>query len=60
MTVGMVNLPGKEPALRLYFSGQSLAELRKVLDRAMNTWEPADQPVWLQDLSEVVDLELAQ
>lgn len=36
-----------------------LQQARVVLDRAMNTWEPQDWPVWLGPLSDRVDRELA-
>jgi hypothetical protein len=37
------------------FESSEIPELRVVLDRAMNTWEPAEQPPWLQGLSDAVD-----
>lgn len=39
---------------------KELAEFRQVLDRAMNTWEPALQPSWLQEISDGVDRRLAK
>ena len=36
-----------------------LQELRTMLDRAMNTWEPQDWPAWLDPLSSRVDKELS-
>ena len=41
------------------FTKEELPDLRKLLDRAMNTWDPRDQPGWLQGLSERVDRALA-
>lgn len=41
------------------FTKEELPALRKVLDRAMNTWAPQDQPVWLGELSDRVDRSLA-
>ena len=46
-------------ALTVTFTESELPDLRKVLDRAMNTWDPHDQPGWLQDLSDLVDKALA-
>lgn len=40
------------------FTPDQLPELRETLDRAMNTWEPQDQPKWLRGLSERVDAAL--
>ncbi len=37
---------------------QEVRELRSVLDRAMNTWEPKQWPAWLSQLSEAVDRSL--
>lgn len=42
------------------FTKEELPDLRKVLDRAMKTWEPQNQPRWLQGLSERVDRALDQ
>lgn len=42
----------------LGFTPAQLPELRETLDRAMNTWEPQDQPKWLRGLSERVDAAL--
>jgi hypothetical protein len=33
---------------------------RKVLDRAMNCWEPQDQPAWLQGMSDELDRRIAE
>ena len=41
------------------FTKEELPDLRKLLDRAMNTWGPRDQPAWLQGLSDRVDRSLA-
>lgn len=41
------------------FTKEELPDLRKVLDRAMNTWEPQNQPDWLPELSDRVDRWLA-
>ena len=41
------------------FTKEELPDLRKLLDRAMNTWGPLDQPAWLQGLSDRVDRALA-
>ena len=46
-------------SLTITFTESELPELRKVLNRAMNTWDPHDQPGWLQDLSDLVDKTLA-
>ena len=46
-------------ALTVTFIESELPDLRKVLNRAMNTWDPHDQPGWLQDLSDLVDKALA-
>lgn len=40
------------------FDPQGLKDLRATLDRGMNTWEPQEQPKWLQTLSDRVDLAL--
>lgn len=45
--------------LTVTFTTEELPGLRKVLNRAMNTWDPQDQPGWLQDLSDLVDKKLA-
>ena len=37
------------------FSRAELPELRRILDRAMNTLEPDHQPDWLKRLSDAVD-----
>lgn len=42
------------------FDTSEIPELRVVLDRAMNTWEPCLQPKWLQPLSDSVDRLLAR
>ena len=42
------------------FSPEDLPELRQVLDRAMNTWEPERQPTWLQGFSDTLDRRLAK
>lgn len=42
----------------ILFNLEELAEFRQVLDRAMNTWEPALQPSWLQEISDDVDRRL--
>lgn len=45
-----------DPALVLVFSSlRELQELRVTLDRAMNCWEPVNQPAWLNDVSATVD-----
>ena len=44
--------------LHIAFDDNELPQLRHVLDRAMNTWEPKDQPQWLKDLSNKVDQKL--
>lgn len=45
--------------LTITFTTEELPGLRKALNRAMNTWDPHDQPRWLQDLSDLVDKKLA-
>jgi hypothetical protein len=48
------------PLVAAAWAGKAqLQELRVTLDRAMNTWEPQDWPVWLGPLSDRVDKELA-
>lgn len=42
------------------FAPEDLPDLRRVLDRAMNTWEPALQPAWLQPFSDALDRRLAK
>jgi len=32
-----------------------LAELRQVLSRALNTWDPLDVPPWALDLADMLD-----
>lgn len=44
--------------LHIAFTDNELPQLRHVLDRAMNTWEPKDQPQWLKELSTKVDQKL--
>lgn len=44
--------------LQVSFEDHELKELRVVLDRAMNTWEPDRWPAWLPDLSAAVDQRL--
>lgn len=51
-------LPPQYAALLL--SPEEVRQFREVLDRAMNTWEPALQPPWLQDLSDSVDQVIAK
>ena len=58
MSVIISHASGKTPVVRVHLSGDSVRELRTVLNRAMNTWEPGNYPDWLQDLSDVVDEEL--
>ena len=58
MTAFVTTAPGKEPVVSCYFSGGSVQELRTVLNRAMNTWEPDKFPEWLQNLSDLVDKQL--
>ena len=41
--------------LNLKIENHELPDFRKILDRAMNTWEPRDQPPWLQEMSNAVD-----
>lgn len=45
-------------AFTVTFEQSELPELRTVLDRTMNTWEPHQQPKWLQQLSDDVDAAL--
>ena len=59
MTAFVTTAPGKEPVVSCYFSGDSVQELRTVLNRAMNTWEPQDWPEWLHRLDAAVDSELS-
>lgn len=37
---------------------ETLKNFRMMLNRAMNCWEPAVQPKWLQELSDRVDAAL--
>lgn len=41
--------------LGMSFTAAEVVELRTVLNRAMNTWEPNQHPTWLQPLSDKVD-----
>lgn len=45
-------------SLTVIFEHSELPQLRTTLDRAMNTWEPHQQPPWLQQLSDQVDNQL--
>lgn len=58
MTAFVTTAPGNEPVVSCYFSGDSVQELRKVLNRAVNTWEPQDWPEWLHRLVNTVDQQL--
>jgi hypothetical protein len=51
-------LPPTEDLLVEVFYPSQLEELRATLNRAMNTWEPNDQPKWLQAFSDRVDARL--
>ena len=42
------------------FSDEELPSVREVLNRAMNTWEPHNWPIWLSDFSDAVDLRLSR
>lgn len=44
--------------LHIMFEEEEIPDLRRVLDRAMNAWEPKDQPRWLQELSDKIDRRL--
>lgn len=43
------------PAVNFVLSWHQLADMRVVLDRAMNTWEPGKQPPWLAHFSAQID-----
>lgn len=58
MTVLVMPGTDKEPVVGCLFSGSSVQELRQVLNRAMNTWEPQDWPEWLHRLDAAVDKQL--
>lgn len=47
-------------AFAVCFTVDELRDLRVVLDRAMNTWEPHLQPPWLQTLSDELDRRMAE
>ena len=36
-------------------TAEHLGDLRVILDRAMNTWDPNSQPTWLRAFSDRVD-----
>lgn len=52
-------LVGPGTGLVVVFHEDMLPDLRKTLNRAMNTWEPRDQPEWLQHLSDYLDQRMA-
>lgn len=41
--------------ITIQFTNEELPDLRRLLDRAMGTWEPKDQPPWLRPLSDYID-----
>lgn len=43
------------PAVTFVLPFEHLADMRVVLDRAMNTWEPSKQPTWLAPFSAQID-----
>lgn len=47
-------------ALNLRIEDNELPGLREVLRRACNTWEPAHQPPWVQEMIDIVDQRLAK
>lgn len=47
-------------ALTFKFEDEELAGLQQVFRRACSTWEPADQPKWIQDVIDAVDARLAK
>lgn len=41
--------------MSVHWHAEELPEVRQLLDRAMNTWEPKQRPAWVQELSDRLD-----
>lgn len=45
-------------ALQIKFEDHELPELKQLLNRALNCWDPKDAPKWAFDLDAIVDAKL--